>query len=82
MLFFCIILLCLIHFFSGIKLKSLNNKSEIILTIKGNGTQKILNNIEKNSFAYSNKTYKFDRLPDRIYVNNILQQYTGYEVKI
>ena len=62
-----------------IKITSLNHFSEINLTIKGNGNQKILNNY---SICYHGTfmSTKYSSVPNEIYVNNNLQNYTGYYV--
>ena len=56
-------------FFTRLRLIS---DSEIILTIKGNNTQQILNNENITLYEYSSKSYKyytFDTKPSEIRVN-------------
>ena len=51
--------------------------SEINITIKGNGTQRILNN---KSVECGSSSKLFDSIPDQIFVNDELQNYTGFSV--
>ena len=48
--------------------------SEITITIKGTGEQKIINNLPING-------YEIDLKPSRILINNIPQDYTDYTVR-
>ena len=53
--------------------------SEIKMIIKGTGTQKILNNVYTRFTDADNYT-AFNSIPSEIYVNNQLQNYTGFFV--
>ena len=67
-----------IFFFINL-LTEINTKiqySEITIKIKGKGTQKILNNYD-DSWCGSKS---FNSIPNQIYINNELQNYTGYTV--
>ena len=59
-------------------ISSLNSSyTEIMITIKGNGTQQILQN---NNHYYD--VVGFNKVPDEIYINNMLQESSGYSVYI
>ena len=53
----------------------LNHFSEITITIKGSGNQTILSQI-----GMCDTQTTFNSLPSKIYVNDILQNYTDYKV--
>ena len=63
----------LILYFILFLLKNIISLSEISITIKGAGNQKILNNLSLNG-------YTLDIKPSHIYINDILQNYSDYMV--
>ena len=66
-IYLLIILLSIYLSNEKILLSKLNKFSEINLTIKGNGTQKILYNSNQN---VNSKTYRFNSVPSEILVND------------
>ena len=60
-----------------ILLSKLNKFSEINLTIKGNGTQSIINNAKRD---IESKTYRFNNIPSEILVNDIKINNSGFKV--
>ena len=57
-----------------IRIRRLNLDSEITITIKGKGNQSI---ISDNKLYISGSSYKFDKIPNEIFVNGISINYTG-----
>lgn len=56
---------------------NLNYESIITITIKGEGNNAILNS---SSLDYNGNYYNFEEIPNKIYINGELQNYTGKEV--
>ena len=56
---------------------NLNYESIITITIKGEGNNAILSS---SSLDYNGNYYNFEEIPNKIYINGELQNYTGKEV--
>ena len=68
----------IINLISNIISSNYYNFSVINMTIKGNGTQYILNN--KYIECGPDSSMIFNSIPDQLYVNDELQNYTGFSV--
>ena len=80
---FCVTPVSLERQRSILKNIKLNSYSDVILTIKGKNTQRILNNETFNMYYNNLDTYKnlvFGIKPSEIYINDIKQTYTDFFV--
>ena len=77
---FIYIIILLISFSNIIKCELFNLNYESIITITIKGEEKDQAILSTSAYNFNNKDYNFEEIPSKIFINGILQNYTGKEV--